>query len=66
MCKISFKFAKNESYQIFTNICKPNLAYFTHMYSSKNWLKMIAKNLSYHTVLIKSNNNVKPASHKYL
>jgi hypothetical protein len=29
MCNISEKFVKNESYQIFTNICKPNLAYFT-------------------------------------
>jgi hypothetical protein len=29
MCKISCKFVKNESYQIFTNICKPDLAYFT-------------------------------------
>jgi hypothetical protein len=29
MCKISYKFVKNESYQIFMNICKLNLAYFT-------------------------------------
>jgi hypothetical protein len=29
MCKISYKFAMNESYQIFTNTCKPLLAYFT-------------------------------------
>jgi hypothetical protein len=34
---------KNESYQIFTNISKPNVAYFTSTYSSKYWLKMIAK-----------------------
>jgi hypothetical protein len=66
MCRISHKFAKNESYQIFTNICKPNLAYLTTMYSSKNWLKMLSKNLSYQTVLIKSNINVKRASYKYL
>jgi hypothetical protein len=24
-------------------VCKPNLAYFTYKYSSKNWLNMIAK-----------------------
>jgi hypothetical protein len=29
MCEISYKFVKNESYQIFMNNCKPNLAYFT-------------------------------------
>jgi hypothetical protein len=29
MCKISYTFVKNESYQIFMNICKLNLAYFT-------------------------------------
>jgi hypothetical protein len=35
---------ENESYQIFTNICKPNLAYFANIVS-ENWLKMIAKKL---------------------
>jgi hypothetical protein len=29
MCKISYKFVRNESCQFFANICKPNLAYFT-------------------------------------
>jgi hypothetical protein len=29
MCKMSYKFVKNESYLIFRNICKPHLAYFT-------------------------------------
>jgi hypothetical protein len=28
MCKISYQFVKNESYQIYMNICKLNLAYF--------------------------------------
>jgi hypothetical protein len=28
MCKIPCKFVKHESYQIFTNIYQPNLAYF--------------------------------------
>jgi hypothetical protein len=27
---------KNESYQIFMNICKPNLVYIFYKYSSKN------------------------------
>jgi hypothetical protein len=27
--KISYKFVKNESYQNFANVYKPNLAYFT-------------------------------------
>jgi hypothetical protein len=43
MCKISDKFVKNESNQIFVNICKLNLAYFTSMYYSINWLKMSVK-----------------------
>jgi hypothetical protein len=38
MCKISYKFVKNEPYQIFTNICEPNLAYFTSI------LKKMAQN----------------------
>jgi hypothetical protein len=41
MCKISNKFVKNESHQTFLNHCKPNLT----KYTSKNWLKMIAKKL---------------------
>jgi hypothetical protein len=31
MCKIPYKFVNNESYQIFMNILKPNLAYFTNI-----------------------------------
>jgi hypothetical protein len=27
MCKIPYKFVKNESFLIFTSICKPNLAF---------------------------------------
>jgi hypothetical protein len=29
MCKMFYKFVKNESYLIFINICKPNLGYFS-------------------------------------
>jgi hypothetical protein len=39
MCKMSYKFVKNESYQIFTNICRPNLA--SLQVFLKNGLKMI-------------------------
>jgi hypothetical protein len=28
MCKFSYKYVKNESHQIFVNICKLKLAYF--------------------------------------
>jgi hypothetical protein len=66
MCKISYKSVKNESNQFIANICKPNLAYFTSMYSVKNWLKMIAKNLPYQTVLLNRNKNVKCITAKYL
>jgi hypothetical protein len=52
MGKISLKFVKNAFYQIFTNNCKPNFAYLYYKYSSKNWLKMLAKNLSYQTTYI--------------
>jgi hypothetical protein len=41
-----------------TNICKPNLAYFTSILQ-KNWFKTAEKNLSYQTILIKSYKNVK-------
>jgi hypothetical protein len=53
-CKIPYKFVKNESYQIFTNICTPNLAYFTSNFqiNGSKWLK---KTLSYQTILNKSN-----------
>jgi hypothetical protein len=37
MCNISHKFVKNETYQIFTKICKPNLDYIFYKYSSKKW-----------------------------
>jgi uncharacterized protein YbcV (DUF1398 family) len=47
---------KNEFYQMFINICKPNLAYFTSII--KNWVILIAKNLPYQTISIKSNKNV--------
>jgi hypothetical protein len=47
--------------KFFVNICKPN-----YKYSSKTWLKMIAKNLSNQTILIESNKNVKCVSYKYL
>jgi hypothetical protein len=50
---ISNKFVKNESYQFFMNLCKPNVAYFTSILQ-KNWLKIIEKNLFYQTVLIKT------------
>jgi hypothetical protein len=57
MCNISYKFVKNESYQIFTDICKPNLDYFTSVFQNigSKWLQKI---LSYQTILIKSNKNV--------
>jgi hypothetical protein len=42
--KNSYRLVKNESYQICTNIWKPNLAYFTSILQ-KNWLKMIVKKL---------------------
>jgi hypothetical protein len=45
MCKISYIFVKNESYQIFMNICKLNLAYVTSILQ-KNWLKMVVKKLA--------------------
>jgi hypothetical protein len=32
MCKISVEFVKNESYHVFMNICKPNLAYLTSIF----------------------------------
>jgi hypothetical protein len=69
MSKSCHKFEKNESYQTFTNICKPNLAYFGRI------LQILAqndfqKNLFYKIILIKSNKNVKCASYnsnyKYL
>jgi hypothetical protein len=44
MCKISYKFVKNESCQNFTNICKPNLAYFMYKYSSKIGSKIVLLN----------------------
>jgi hypothetical protein len=44
-CKISYNFVKNESYQIFANICKHNLHSLFYKYSSKNWPKMIVKKL---------------------
>jgi hypothetical protein len=41
MCKIAYKFVKNESYQIFLNICKPNLASFTSILQKigSKWLQ---------------------------
>jgi hypothetical protein len=32
MCKISYKFVINESYQMFKNICVTNVAYFTSIF----------------------------------
>jgi uncharacterized Zn finger protein (UPF0148 family) len=32
ICKISYKFVKNESYKIFKNICEPNLIHFTSIH----------------------------------
>jgi hypothetical protein len=40
MGKISYKFVKNESYQILKKICKTNIAYLK-IYISKIRLKMI-------------------------
>jgi hypothetical protein len=34
--RFSYKFEKNESYQIFIHICKPNLAYFTSILQNVN------------------------------
>jgi hypothetical protein len=65
MCKFSYKFVKTESYQIFMNICKPNLAYFTNILQ-KIGSKWLQKYLSYKTIFIKSNKNVKCASYKYV
>jgi hypothetical protein len=48
MFKISYKFGKNESYQIFVNIRKPNLAYFTSI------LKKLAQNDCEETCLTKT------------
>jgi hypothetical protein len=49
MCKIYYKFMKNESYRMFTNICKLYLANFL-----KNLAQNDFKNLSYETILIES------------
>jgi hypothetical protein len=46
MGKKSHKFGKNESYQIFMNICKSNLSYFTSILQ-KIGSKLLQKNLSY-------------------
>jgi hypothetical protein len=32
MCQISYKFVKKESFQIFTNICEPILAFSTSIH----------------------------------
>jgi hypothetical protein len=50
MCKISYKFMKNESYQIFTLIRKPNLAYIISNLK-KIGSKLLQKTLSYQTKL---------------
>jgi hypothetical protein len=65
MCKIAYKFVKNESCQIFLNTCKPNLAYFTSILQKIGtiWLQ---KYLSYWTILIKSYKYVKWESDKYV
>jgi hypothetical protein len=65
MCKISYKVVKNESYQNFANICKPNVAYFTSILQNIG-PKWLWKNLSYQTTLNKSNENIKCASYIYL
>jgi hypothetical protein len=65
MCKISYKFVKNESYQVFMNIYKLNLAYFISIIqeiSSKwVWKKRVLINYD-----AKSYNYVKLASYIYL
>jgi hypothetical protein len=53
--------------KFFTNIYKPNLSYFTYKFFLTNFfLKMIAKNLSYQTIVIKSYKFVKCVSYIYL
>jgi hypothetical protein len=65
MCKIAYKFEKNESYQFFKNICKPNLACFTSILQKIGsiWLQ---KYLPYWTILIKSYKYEKGESYKYV
>jgi hypothetical protein len=58
MCKISYKFVKNESYQIFKNICKLNLACLQVLFN-KFAQNECEKNMSYQTMLIKSYKYVK-------
>jgi hypothetical protein len=66
MCKICYKFVKDEFYQIFTNTCKPILQVFFKKLTQCDY-----KNFSYQTLLNKSNKNVKCAmsnicNYKYL
>jgi hypothetical protein len=66
ICKIFLKICvkfltnlwKNEYYLIFRNTSKPNFDYFTSILK-KNGSKWLQNNLSYQTILIKSNKNVK-------
>jgi hypothetical protein len=46
------------------NICKPSLTYFTSIH--KKWLKMMSKNLSNKTILIKCYKNIKRVCYKFL
>jgi hypothetical protein len=46
VCKSAYKFVKNESYQIFANICKSKFAYIHILQVPfKNLPKMIVKKL---------------------
>jgi hypothetical protein len=51
MCKTYNKCVKNEPYQIFTNLCKPTLAFFTSILQ-KFGSKWLQKNVSYQTISI--------------
>jgi hypothetical protein len=61
MCKISYKIVENESCQNFANIFMPIWQVFFKQLAQNEF-----KNVSYQTRLMKSNKNVKSASHKYL
>jgi hypothetical protein len=65
MCKISFKFVQNESYQIFMNICKQNFAYFTSILeklAQSDCKKTCPTKLNW----LKVKKNVKCTSYKYV
>jgi hypothetical protein len=66
MFKISYKFVKNESYQIFMNICKPNKAYFISILQEIGSKRLRKTDPTKTYILIKCNKNVQCTSYKYL